>query len=97
MRRRSSPSSKPGVRTCWNTGVGPIVAATVLTAWSQPGRCRTDAAFAMLAGTAPIPASSGKTVRASNATSRANSSAVWKLPRHTLTSHRSALLPLSYG
>jgi transposase len=45
------------------TGVGPIVAATVLTAWSHSGRCRDDAAFAMLAGTAPIPASSGKTVR----------------------------------
>jgi len=45
------------------TGVGPIVAATVLTAWSHPGRCRSDAAFAMLAGVAPIPASSGKTVR----------------------------------
>jgi transposase len=45
------------------TGVGPIVAATVLAAWSHPGRCRDDAAFAMLAGVAPIPASSGKTVR----------------------------------
>ena len=45
------------------SGVGPIVAATVLTAWSHPGRCRSDAAFAMLAGAAPIPASSGKTVR----------------------------------
>ncbi|GAA3345489.1 IS110 family transposase [Amorphoplanes nipponensis] len=45
------------------TGVGPIVAATMLAAWSHPGRCRNDAAFAMLAGTAPIPASSGKTVR----------------------------------
>jgi transposase len=44
-------------------GVGPIVAATVLTAWSHPGRCRNDAAFAMLAGAAPIPASSGRTVR----------------------------------
>ncbi|MEU4713118.1 transposase [Micromonospora purpureochromogenes] len=58
------------VLTAWShpdllalTGVGPIVAATVLTAWSHPGRCRDDAAFAMLAGTAPIPASSGKTVR----------------------------------
>jgi transposase len=39
------------------------VAATVLTAWAAPGRCRDDAAFAMLAGAAPIPASSGKTVR----------------------------------
>jgi transposase len=27
------------------TGVGPIVAATVLCAWSHPGRCRSDAAF----------------------------------------------------
>lgn len=44
-------------------GVGPIVAATVLTSWSHPGRCRDEAAFAMLAGTAPIPASSGQTVR----------------------------------
>jgi transposase len=44
-------------------GVGPIVAATVLCAWSHPGRIRTEAAFAMLAGTAPIPASSGLTVR----------------------------------
>jgi transposase len=44
-------------------GVGPIVAATVLCAWSHPGRCPSDAAFAMLAGAAPIPASSGQTVR----------------------------------
>jgi transposase len=44
-------------------GVGPIVAATVLAAWSHSGRCPSEAAFAMLAGVAPIPASSGKTVR----------------------------------
>jgi transposase len=44
-------------------GVGPIVAATVLCAWSHPRRCRNDAAFANLAGVAPIPASSGMTVR----------------------------------
>jgi transposase len=44
-------------------GVGPIVAATVLCAWSHPGRCRSDAAFAMLGGAAPIPASGGQTVR----------------------------------
>jgi transposase len=41
-------------------GVGPIVAATVLCAWSHPGRIRSEAAFAMLAGTAPVPANSGK-------------------------------------
>jgi hypothetical protein len=44
-------------------GIGPIVAATVLCAWSHPQRIRSDAAFAMLAGTAPIPASSGITNR----------------------------------
>ncbi|MDQ3782348.1 MAG: IS110 family transposase [Actinomycetota bacterium] len=44
-------------------GVGPIVAATVLCAWSHPGRCRNEAAFASLAGVAPLPASSGNTVR----------------------------------
>jgi transposase len=44
-------------------GVGPIVAASVLCAWSHAGRCRSDAAFAMLGGAAPIPASSGQTVR----------------------------------
>ncbi len=41
-------------------GVGPIVAATVLCAWSHPGRVNSEAAFAMLAGVAPIPANSGQ-------------------------------------
>ena len=40
-------------------GVGSIIAATVLTVWSHPGRIRNEAAFAMLSGVAPIPASSG--------------------------------------
>jgi transposase len=40
-------------------GVGPIVAATVLCA-SHPGRIHSEAAFAMLAGVAPIPANSGQ-------------------------------------
>ena len=44
-------------------GVGPISAATILIAWSHPGRIRSEAAFARLAGVAPIPASSGQTVR----------------------------------
>jgi transposase len=41
-------------------GIGPIVAATVLCAWSHPGRIHTEAGFAMLAGVAPIPANSGQ-------------------------------------
>ncbi len=44
-------------------GVGPICAAALLIAWSEPGRLRSEAAFARLAGVAPIPASSGKVVR----------------------------------
>jgi len=31
--------------------------------WSHRGRCRTEAAFAALAGASPIPASSGRTTR----------------------------------
>ena len=45
------------------TGVGAVVAAAVLIAWSHPGRIRSEAALASLAGTCPIPASSGNTVR----------------------------------
>jgi transposase len=41
-------------------GVGPIVAATVLCAWARPGRFRSEAAFASLAGVAPIKANSGQ-------------------------------------
>jgi hypothetical protein len=44
-------------------GVGAIVAAQILCAYSHHGRIRSEAAFASLAGVAPIPASSGQTVR----------------------------------
>jgi transposase len=45
-------------------GVGPDSAAQLLiTAGTNPHRLRNQAAFAMLCGTAPIPASSGKTTR----------------------------------
>jgi len=44
-------------------GIGPITAAQVLISWSHPGRLRSEAAFAMLAGAAPIEASSGQVVR----------------------------------
>lgn len=51
----------PGLQDIF--GVGPISAAAVLLAWSHPGRLHSEAAFAKLAGTCPIPASSGKTTR----------------------------------
>ncbi|MGH3350553.1 MAG: IS110 family transposase [Nocardioides sp.] len=44
-------------------GIGPVTAAIILTAWSHPGRVRSEAAFAQIAGTAPLPASSGNTQR----------------------------------
>ena len=44
-------------------GVGPIVAAQLIVAWSHHGRVRSEAAFARLAGVAPLPASSGQTTR----------------------------------
>ena len=44
-------------------GIGPISAAQAIVSFSHPGRCRNDAAFAALAGTNPLEASSGRTVR----------------------------------
>jgi transposase len=44
-------------------GVGPVSAAQAIVSFSHPGRCRSEAAFAALSGTSPLPASSGKTVR----------------------------------
>ena len=44
-------------------GVGPVTAAQIYIAWSHPGRCRNEAAFARLAGVAPLEASSGQNTR----------------------------------
>jgi transposase len=44
-------------------GIGPVSAAQAIVSFSHPGRCRSEAAFAALGGTSPIPASSGQTVR----------------------------------
>jgi transposase len=44
-------------------GVGPHAAAQLLLSWSHQGRITSEAAFARLAGAAPIPASSGQTIR----------------------------------
>src|SRR5712692_9508124 len=44
-------------------GVGPHAAAQLVLSWSHRGRINSEAAFARLAGAAPIPASSGKTIR----------------------------------
>jgi transposase len=42
-------------------GIGYITAAAFYLAWSHPGRCRNEAAYARLSGSAPIEATSGQT------------------------------------
>lgn len=55
-------SAAPGLRAAY--GVGPDTAADLLVAaGDNPGRLRSEAAFAALCGASPIPASSGKTNR----------------------------------
>ncbi len=44
-------------------GVGPVSAAQAIVSFSHPGQCRSEAAYAALGGTSPIPASSGQTIR----------------------------------
>jgi transposase len=44
-------------------GIGALTAAQLLVSWSHPGRVRSEAAFAMLAGVAPLEASSGRVTR----------------------------------
>ena len=57
--------SRPRARTRAppGAGVGPIVAAQLIVSWSHKDRVRSEAAFARLAGVAPLPASSGLTNR----------------------------------
>jgi len=44
-------------------GVGPVTGAQLIASYSHKGRIHSEAAFAKLAGTAPLPASSGNTTR----------------------------------
>lgn len=52
----------PGVVAA-EAGVGALSLAQILLSWSHAGRVRSEAAFAMLSGTAPVPVSSGRTDR----------------------------------
>jgi transposase len=59
---RLTALAAPGLRRL--CGVGPEIAGALLVAaGDNPGRLRSEAAFSMLCGASPIPASSGKTVR----------------------------------
>ena len=41
-------------------GIGYVTAAEFYIAWSHPGRCHSEAAFARLGGTSPVEATSGQ-------------------------------------
>jgi transposase len=59
---RLTALAAPGLRQL--CGVGPEIAGALLVAaGDNPQRLRSEAAFSMLCGASPIPASSGKTVR----------------------------------
>jgi transposase len=57
-------AAKAAPRLLTRRGVGAQVAGALLVvAGDNPGRLRSEAAFSMLCGSSPLPASSGKTVR----------------------------------
>lgn len=60
---RLVPAHPAGPALLAEPGVGPVVAAQVLISWSHPGRVRSEAAFAALAGASPLEASSGQQAR----------------------------------
>jgi transposase len=70
-------------------GVGPISAAQIVIAWSHPGRIRSEAAFAALAGASPVPASSGQIIRhrLNRGGDRQLNRALWTIARIRLQSH----------
>jgi transposase len=73
-------------------GVGPEVAAQLLTtAGDNPQRLRSDAAFAMLCGAAPLPASSGKTNRhrLNRGGDRQANNALWRIALCRMKTHAS--------
>jgi transposase len=71
-------------------GVGPEVAAQLLiTAGDNPHRLHSEAAFAMLAGVAPLPASSGKTNRhrLNRGGDRQANNALWRIALCRMKTH----------
>ncbi len=67
---------------CQLKGVGPDVAGALLVAaGDNPGRLRSEAAFASLCGASPVPASSGKTTRhrLNRGGDRTANNALWRI------------------
>ncbi|MBU3068193.1 IS110 family transposase [Nocardia sp. NEAU-G5] len=79
----------PALRAAY--GVGPDTAAQlIVTAGTNPHRLTSEAAFAALCGTAPIPASSGKTQRhrLSRGGDRAGNNALHRIALVRMSSHQ---------
>ena len=70
-------------------GIGAVTAAVVLCVWSHPGRVRSEAALAQIAGTCPIPASSGKRTRhrLNPGGNREANHALWQIVITRMSSH----------
>jgi transposase len=62
-RRIATAVAETGTSLTRIPGVGPFIAARILGEVGDPSRIRSKAAFAVLSGTAPLPASSGRTHR----------------------------------
>lgn len=80
-------------------GVGGVTAAQFIVSWSHPGRVRNEAAFASLAGVAPIPASSGTTVRhrLNRSASSTAPSTPWRCPGFNITPRRKPMTLAELG
>lgn len=65
-------------------GVGADTAAVILTVWSHPRRIRSEAAFAKIAGTSPIPASSGSTLCGTGSTAAGTAGSTGRSTRSCL-------------
>jgi transposase len=82
-------ATNPALRAAY--GVGPDTAAQlIVTAGTNPHRLRSEAAFAALCGTAPVPASSGKTTRhrLSRGGDRAANNALHRIALVRMSSHQ---------
>lgn len=82
-------AANPGLRAAY--GVGPDTAAQLLiTAGLNTERLHSEAAFAALCGTAPVPASSGKTTRhrLSRGGDRAANSALHRIALVRMSNHQ---------
>jgi transposase len=69
-------------------GVGYVTAAQFYIAWSHRGRCHSEAAFARLGGTSPVPATSGQNQTRHRLNRGGDRQLNWALHMVAVTKHR---------